>query len=207
MIGVNLIPVTMQLRQTLRQRLWGWALCNAAVGVAVVLPSALEWFNRAQADELRSRSLEVQEALSTAQAELRAVRDEADGLHLQLQRADALRSKRAWSGLLGLIAKNLPEGSWLTRLATDPASPHGASRGRPARAGPSGPQPDRPEVVTIEAPRKLRLVGFASTAGEPLTLVTNLKQTEVFSRVALEQSQLDRAHERAVFRFEVVCEW
>lgn len=210
MIQVNLIPAHVQLGQMRRQRLRVWAAGNAVVAVAVIVPFALEWLNQARAEELQARNVEVQQQLSAAAANLRAVRDEAEQLHLQIRRADALRSKRAWSGMLGLIAGCMPPGSWLTQLATDPPAPRGAGGAATPRSSPTISPTTKaatPPVVTIEAPRKLRLIGYASTAAEPLTLVTNLKDTGVFARVTLERSQLDHVNERAAFRFEVVCEW
>ena len=210
MIRVNLIPHDLQMRHMRRRRLKLWAVCNALTGLALLLPLGLEWLNRTEAETLRQGNLEVQRHLSTSQAELRGVRGEAEQRLLQIQRADALRSKRAWSGMIGLIARSLPPACWLTRVATDPAAPHGSggrvahsTPGRPGRPGSS----ETAEVVTIDAPRKLRLSGYASTPVEPLALVTNLKNQGIFSYVTLEQSQLEPAAAAPLFRFELVCGW
>ena len=61
--------------------------------------------------------------------------------------------------------------------------------------------------MTIDAPRKLRLIGYALNDAQPMEFVTRLKDAQVFQRVTLERSLLETSEEAQRFRFELVCEW
>jgi hypothetical protein len=63
------------------------------------------------------------------------------------------------------------------------------------------------EAVTIDAPRKMRLAGYATDAAEPHRFVANLKDTAIFSHIALERSQREPKLDGYYFFFELVCEW
>ena len=62
-------------------------------------------------------------------------------------------------------------------------------------------------MVTIEAPRKLRIAGYAPVAAHPYDIVSSLKETDVFASVALERSEREPVLDGSYFRFELVCEW
>ena len=95
---------------------------------------------------------------------------------------------------------------WLTSIATDPGAPTGAaSKSRPSSDGDE--EQDGSITVTIDAPRKMRLAGYATDAAEPYRFVANLKDTEVFSWIALERSQREAKLNGYYFLFELVCEW
>jgi Tfp pilus assembly protein PilN len=157
-------------------------------------------------------------------ASLRQLTSEVQDASLHLERARALRSKRAWSSLLATIGGALPERCWLTSMATDPASPAPGMRTIDAKA--RGGQPGttsasanaEQKVVLIDGPRALRISGYASDASDPLAFVTHLKETGLFRTVHLESFRSEptpgvlatRGTARgvdAIFRFDVLCEW
>ena len=61
--------------------------------------------------------------------------------------------------------------------------------------------------LTIDAPRRLRLAGFALNATDPLVFVTRLKDADIFRDVFLERSADDSRDDVPRYRFDVVCEW
>ena len=72
------------------------------------------------------------------------------------------------------------------------------------------PTPDRgtdAASVTIDAPRKINIVGFAPRAEDPITLVSRLKTSGAFQTVTLRWSFLETVEDGLYFRFDIVCEW
>lgn len=213
MVSVNLIPETVQTMHTRQRHLKLWGVMILASFGLLCIPWGMNWYQSARAEALRVESEGLQGRLKTTRTELRTHMTEANALLLQLQRAKALRSKRAWSGMIGLVGSCMPPGCWLTSLATDPETPtaigrmavNAAFKRNPANG--SDPKGADSATLTIEAPRKMRLVGYATDAAEPHMFVANLKDTEVFSRVALERSQREPVLDGYYFRFELICEW
>jgi len=129
----------------------------------------------------------------------------------QIQRADALRAKRAWSDLLAVVTSALPATGWLTVISTEPAQPsavqisHASTQPGPASSGSANPAPKGP--LMIEAPRELRISGYAATPGEPSSFVAGLKSASVFSVVELLQCRQEPVHDGSYYRFDVICKW
>ena len=219
----NLIPERVQLAQAQRRHLKRWSVALVGCAALIAVPLGMEWVGRSRLAELRVRNAQRQADLVSARTELRSVTTAADEAFLHLQRAKALRSKRAWSGMLTLMANCLPTECWLVSLATDPEVPPTAeAMGHPVQKTPTAPrrgtpgqetEKERDKVVTIEAPRKLRITGFAPDAAQPLAFVTRLKETQAFRQVTLERSLREPGQAVAprsgesYFRFELVCEW
>ena len=61
--------------------------------------------------------------------------------------------------------------------------------------------------MIIEVPRKLKIVGYATTPAEPHAFVTALKDSGVFTNVALERLLREPMLDGFYFRFELDCEW
>ncbi len=213
MVGVNLIPKTVQTMHTRQRHLKLWGVIILTSFGLLCIPLGMNWYQNARAKALRVENEDLQERLKATRTELRTRMTEASALLLQLQRAKALRSKRAWSGMIGLVGSCMPPGCWLTSLATDPETPTAMGRmavSAPVKRDPanrSDPKGADSVTLTIEAPRKMRLAGYATDAAEPHVFVANLKHTEVFSRVALERSQREPVLDGYYFRFELICEW
>ena len=207
MVSVNLIPKGVQLAQTRRRHLSRWTIAVAVAGVVLTVPLTLGWVRRAEAAHLRAQADQHQARLAQSRNDLETVTTELDRVLSQLERALALRSKRPWSPLLALIGGRMPKGCWLTSIGTDPATPSAGARrsGRPdsKRAKPATPT----STLIIEAPRKLRIAGYATDAAEPHEFVIGLKDTGIFSNVVLENLRREPALDGFYFRFELLCEW
>ncbi len=214
MVSVNLIPESIRAAQTRRRHLKTWTALTVVAAAASAVPIAAHWSQHVRRDELQALNEQLQADLTSARGELRTVTAEAGEVVLRLERANALRAKRSWSSLVALLASNLPDECWLISLATDPDVPSAAPPVRkgaaPAPPVPAGGAPalaEKAAVVTIDAPRKLRLIGQAADATGPLAFASRLKDTRVFSAVTLERSQRESAEQGTYFKFELICEW
>lgn len=206
--AANFIPAPIRSRLEHRRRMRWWIGVCAPIAGALLICAAIDAWRVTQLDALRQNSSAVQSQLTAKRADLRRIVEESAQLKLQIERADALRSKRAWSGMLSLVADRMPADCWLKSAATDPARPgNESSVARSPSAAPAGGAPESPKPVVLDAPRKLRLSGFAGDPVQPVAFVTALKQAGVFEQVALERAQWERWRDRSVFRFDVLCEW
>ncbi len=226
MVTVNLIPEGVQAAQARGRHIGRWAVCFAVTSAVAVVPLGAHWMQHVRIDELRAQSDKLQIDLAAARTELKTATAAANDAFLRIERAKALRTKRAWSNMLALIGSCLPKDCWLTSIATDPDVP---SVGPPLRkAAPSTDPassaaskegqrgstlgPEKPAVVTIDAPRKLRMFGEATDATQPLSFVTRLKESQVFREVTLERSLREKSNpgdgaDESNYRFELICEW
>jgi Tfp pilus assembly protein PilN len=210
MVTVNLIPESVQAAQARSRHFKRWAACLAVTAVVAVVPVGAHWMQHVRVDELRAQSDKLQTDLAAARVELKTVTAAANDSFLRIERAKALRTKRAWSDMLALIGSCLPKDCWLTSIATDPDVPPAAPVARktpPPSATPGTPAPEKPAVVIIDAPRKLRMTGEATDATQPLFFVTRLKESQVFREVTLERSLREKTEDESNFRFELICEW
>ena len=206
MVGIDLIPQSARFARARRRHIKAWALALAAAAALLVVPAIIAWSQQSDIARLRRRNDELQSGLAVARGKLRTVTATAKATLTRLERAKALRSKRAWSSILAEIDKRMTPGSWLTSIATDPKSPStraGNSRSRGTR----GKDQESKTSVAIEAPRKLRIAGYTTLAGEPHQLVRNLKSSGIFTAVTLVDSRREPALDASYYRFEVVCEW
>lgn len=210
MIAINLIPPNLLMAQTRRRHLRRWSAALTMAFIFLVVALGREWTQQALADELAAENTRVLSDLTLSRNTLKSVAAQTDQVDLQVRRAEALRAKRGWSRLIALIGHSLPAGCWLTSLTTDPARPGSGRRDLrpppPATAAAPGQKPTRSEF-TIEAPRKLRITGYAADPAEPLTFVTRLKESAVFRQVLLERSQREPVLDGIYYRFEIACEW
>lgn len=206
MISINLIPRNVRLAQALHRRLWRWASL-AVVGLLLLGASAgFDFARRGTADELRATNADLQVQVTRAQSNLRTITAELMSARNQLEHATALRTKRAWSGMIALIAGSMPENCWLTSIATDPDKPVLIRRkSRKAASKKAGEK--EPEMVVIDAPRRLKIMGYAKRASEPNEFVDRLNRTGVFRLVELEQSQREPILDGSYYRFQLFCEW
>jgi len=204
---LNLIPETLRHRHERRRRVRGWGVVLViAIGLLAV-PVTLDWSRKARAKRLRQEQADLVEVRSSMLAEWSTVREEVEETRAQIMRAEALRSKRGWSRLLALVAGAVPDRAWLTAVATDPPQPTGGAPERArVQAARSEPATER-ENVTVEAPRKLELHGFAPNAGDPIRFVQALKAADVFREVRLQRSSFTKVDDASFFRFNIVCEW
>ena len=207
MVVINLIPLAVQLAQKRRGRLRSWAAAMLLSVAALAVAGGLEAYRHLHAGELRTQSEQLSGQLEAARGELRALTLEVEQASCHLERAAALRSKRAWSGLLALIGSCIPDPCWLESIGTDPATP-AAGKAPQARVRRPGISPrTEASALRVDAPRRLRLVGYAPDAADPYVFVTNLKQAGVFADVRLGRSERQEIPEGSFFRFQLICEW
>lgn len=209
---INLIPLTVQIARARQRRFRRWAILVGATAAASLIPAMAQWTRERKLDDLRAARQTAEHEMNSARAELKALTTQSHELLLRLERANALRSKRNWSGMFSLLASALPAECWLTSLATDPdipppiqviAKPATAAGGAPGKA----PSANPPGPVSIDAPRRLRIAGNSRSASDPLAFVLKLKESGVFRDVVLERTQRVNADPTSPFRFEMVCEW
>ena len=205
MVRINLIPRAVRHAQQQRRHLKGWAAIASLSLTVALICLTLDWFEHARAVELHRQHDDLQVRLSVTGAELKEVAAEGDALFSQITRAKALQSKRAWSSMFTLIASCMPADGWLVSVATDPATP--ASSQARSRKDEKATEPPTQRAITIDAPRKLRIVGYAADAAQPHEIVTRLKESGIFARVSLEQAQREPMLDGSYYRFNMVCEW
>jgi Tfp pilus assembly protein PilN len=213
-IRFNLIPPATRLARRRRDHARRWIAAIVAAILLDCIPVASHWWSQREAEGLNGQLTNLVSEISTLRNDTKRLNSTAAELHAQIERAKALRSKRAWSRMLSLVANALPKPCWLITFATEPESPEGAAPQRkeptpnPASSGEGGKsgEPVAP-IVVIEAPRRLKLSGMAREATQPLVFVSALRETGVFKSVALERSLRGNGSDSEVFQFELVCEW
>jgi Tfp pilus assembly protein PilN len=207
MVRVNLISDTSQLAQIRRRRIRAWAVSTLSAASLLAIPLTIDRLQRTEAAELDVENGLVRAELARMRVGLAALKAQVDEAGAQLERAAALRTKRSWSALFAMIDTCMPQGCWLVSVATDPAAPL-AGGGRKTKVQVQGSSAEeKVAVVVIEAPRELRIAGYAVDPSEPLTFVSNLKETAVFTDVTLENLRTEPVLDGHYFRFELSCEW
>lgn len=204
MITVNLIPTSVQIEQSSRIRLKRWILVCLLSLAMVTLPWCYDWIKQSRTNILKIENQRTLTTLTTVRHTLQSLTKTLTESDLKLKRAKVLRSKRSWSGLMSMIATALPTRSWLILIATDPPIPAGA----PKRTFiVSSKESTIDETITIEVPHKLKLIGYAVDAAEPLIFVSNLKAFGIFTNVQLIRSYLEPVEDDKYYRFELICKW
>ena len=207
---INLIPAEVHHAAIQRSHLRRWALVVALAGVVAGIPYSLSLARNAQVSKLREEVEFVDLQNSKVRTQLRVATGQAQQLNSALERSRALRAKRAWSGMFALIASSLPADCWLHSVATEPDSP-GASVIRTAVVPTPAGAPVAAETVTIEAPRKLVLLGYSTSDSQPLVFVSNLRDSNAFTNVALQKAMRAPSETNAsaavLHQFEIACGW
>lgn len=206
MVTINLIPADVRLSMARRRHIRWWVASLTVAASFVLVALVVDWVHLATASELRAQDALLQAELTGIRAELESVTTESNKVLLQIERANGLRDKRAWSGLITLIGSSMPQQCWLSSIATDPQRPAAAAVGRSSKS-PRPKKKDSQRAITIDAPRKLRIRGYAPEPAQPLVFVTNLKRTGAFLAVSLESSKREPVLGGSYYRFDLVCEW
>jgi Tfp pilus assembly protein PilN len=206
MVSVNLIPSNVRLAQACRYRVKRWGVSIVAGLAVLAVPASIDWLQHARAAELHQERDRLNLEVAAVKTELRTLTAQVQEASVQLERANALRSKRAWSAMLATIEHCMPRGCWVTSIATDPAVPGpAASSAPPARRADS--TSERSQPVVIDAPRRLKITGYAADIAEPQEFIASLKDTGAFSRVLLGRTDREPVLDGTYFRFELSCEW
>jgi Tfp pilus assembly protein PilN len=205
--SVNLVPEAIRRAWSYRRKLIGWSLPAAFGASCLVALLGMEWIDRARAGTLDAESRRIAHALGDARQRETETTAESARVRSLVERARALRTKRSWSALLGVIGASLPRNTWMESLATDPpAPPPGQATVTAAKSREAGGE-SAPRTVTIEAPQRLVVNGVATEHSEIYALMTGLRDTGVFQSVTLLRSAADLQHVPPVVRFELTCDW
>ncbi|MGB0714656.1 MAG: PilN domain-containing protein [Phycisphaerae bacterium] len=206
MISINLIPKDILVARSRHRRAMRWlSACGLAVTMLTVV-AGVDWLNRSQLYKLSNRRDALRDKLVEVRKNLDNLTAVGDELKLQIERASALHAKRPWSGMLMMTASHLGDAMWLTRFATIPEVPQRRSR-RARDEVEDKEEEGKEETVQIDAPRKLRLEGFALEAGDATLLVAALQKEQIFNEVKLVQTQRHEERESVRFKFEIICSW
>ncbi len=206
MARINLIPAYILDRQQRRSRLHRWLVPMAAAFTCVLVMLWLTLSQRADASDVQVLTTQLLSQVATSQAELKVAQEKSVQLREQMERADSLRGKRAWTRIIAIVTQCLPKSAWLTSISTDPTVPSKLRTTKSSTIKTKDANKDA-ELVTIDAARKMRLLGYTAKPGEPNDLVRRLTTSGVFESVSLTQSRRQDVHDGSYFRFEVICEW
>lgn len=212
MIGINLIDDSVLAARLCKRYLRRWLTVVLATVAFAVFPVGLEASRQRSVQSLKLEKGVLTSQLESSSAKLTTVGMEIHALEAQAARADALRRKRPWSQLLGKIAEVMPEELWLVSLATVPSAPSGGNRNlipsAATRKSSSGAaDDDKPQVVTMEAPRALALEGYALAHKNLYEFMSLLKDTNLFADISLTRASEEPVLTAKAIRFKIECRW
>ncbi len=201
MISVNLLSPTVTFRRRQKARVRVWLIVVAVVAGLSAIPLGADLIKSAQAAALRRQVEPLNANVADARNRLDKVSAECRNLTTQLARADALRAKRDWAGLLQLIAGQIPPQVWLDSLETftaeAPSRPTGSARNK---------QPKNQNVV-IPGPAGMHIVGYATDNDWLYEFMSRLKLTGAFRTVELTMAGRVPVLQGAAVRFSLTCTW
>ncbi len=203
-VYVNLVPAALRMHAARRRRLTRWTLAVASSAALAAVAVGFSLHKQAQAAALRNEQRGLSAQLSETRAKLTAAADEGRRLKAEVQRADALRAKRCWSGMTGLVAACMPQEVWLTSMATDPHMP---SAGAPVPLRLAAANSNSSEPVTMSAPTLMQLHGYALDHERLYEFMAALKQTGVFRSVELLKAGAEPLRQATAIRFQLTCGW
>lgn len=206
MVTVNLIPQSVVVSQARRWRIKRWFISTLIAVCAVLIALGVDGLQLAKAAALQDELASVQAEISQVRSDLTTVAAQSEQIWHQIERAKAIRSKRSWSSLVALIDDLLPKNCWLVTFATDPHRPAGRRVQRKTTLAGALQEEDEGPII-IEAPRRIKIQGYAPSDAEPHAFIAALKAAGVFSEVVLERSQRQPLLNSYYFFFDAVCEW
>jgi hypothetical protein len=204
-VHVNLLPKDVQQSLAHRRRVRRWTVALALAAVGVCIPLGAETLQYTRIHRLRQVQADLQAQVRDLRKELERLTVESERVTLLSKHAESLRSKRNWSGLLHVMGTCLPESCWLASAATEPHVPPAASPRAPTTA--PGAAKAEPAPAAMEAPRKLRLTGYAADPALPHVFVKNLKDTRLFTTVLLARAAQEPTLKGSYLKFDLECEW
>ncbi len=209
MIAVNLINKSVVAGRRRRRRLRQWffvLMTSIAVGS---VPVWLEYSRRHLVRALTTEKELNEQLIASAQQQTRVLDVEVATIRAQLARANALRAKRTWSGLIATVTSAMPDAIWMTSLATVPSmapagdreiSPIGKTRG-------SNDQNSAASIVTLDAPREMDIQGYALRQKSIYDFVRELESGKMFANVRMTNATEESLPTGKAIRFHVRCSW
>lgn len=207
LIQLNFIPERLLFLRKRKRKCFRLAATAAICALLILAPLTAEWLNAARARELEQERGRINAALTEQRAKLRDTTDRTKQLRAQLDRANVLRSKRGWAGLVATISGAMPQGVWLTSLGTNPAKPSSSSVQRIAAASPKPGAPAVEVPNVLDGPTELVLEGYAQDHMVLWDFIQEVKQTEMFQDVTLVRSGVEPVLNSSAVRFNISCRW
>ncbi|MCB9851091.1 MAG: PilN domain-containing protein [Phycisphaerales bacterium] len=206
MVSVNLLPPNVTATRRRRERTRLWIVITATVTAVTAIPLALDVTNSARAAAIESRIGPQEARRDGILTELKETTAKCASLSTQIARADALRTKRDWAGLLTLVAERTPDSVWLTALKTQTRQ---GERPAPVSSSKKGKAPEKTEdkPVTLDGPSGIHLEGYALTHEALYEFMGALKAAEVFTTVELASADKEPVLEGTAVRFVIECVW
>jgi len=219
MTGVNLIPSRLLIQHAAKRRIRHWvAACLLLSGITLV-PMAVEGQQQARIHRLKLKVIDIEGRLSAVRGQVGATAQAVLDADAELARAQALMTKRSWSGLLWLVSSCVPDAVWLTsitapgpqgsqgRRAVGASRTSGRGRGKTVTltkdaAGVAGPQ-----RIVLAAPTELHVQGFALDHESLYDLMSQLKESDAFSSVMLVRAGMEPVFQGSAVRFVLTCKW
>lgn len=214
MIGVNLIDVALLTRRRRLRRIRRWAAIIVLTGLVGTVPAGVEYARERRLHMLNKDHVALRERIGAAQVRLNGVSADVRAIESQIARANALRSKRSWSRLLGHIGEILPEQMWLVSVSTDPARPTRGDRDyRPKEADDAKNKKKKEEeseedqVIRLEAPERFQFEGYALEHRHLYEFIESLKRGGHFSDVQITKAAEEPVLTGRAVRFKIECRW
>lgn len=203
MASVNLMSSKLRLARRRSHRIRAWVTAVTVMSILAAVPVSISAVQAARAAGIENDIVPVLDHLKAAHQKLDVLKQRGAVLSTQIDRADALRSKRHWSDLLALISRELPDELWLTQVTSRDAKVESTPVAAATATGPTA----GPEVVHIDGPGGLEIRGFAISHEWIYEWIKRLKDTSAFRRVELMESAAESVHRGEAVRFVLECEW
>lgn len=203
MSRVNLLSQKLRFARERSRRIRAWVTVVTLTSLLAAVPVTISAVQSARASSIESQIAPVLDHLGKSRQILKHHEQRSILLSTQIARAESLRSKRPWSDLLELIARDLPDQVWLTAVKSHEGKREGES-------SPSGPPTSRDveaEVIRINGPEGLEIRGFATSHEWIYEWISRLKNTSAFVNVELIEAASEPIHQGEAVRFVLECDW
>jgi Tfp pilus assembly protein PilN len=187
-----------------------WAMAATLASAVSSFPVGMEMSRNQRARALNAELSVINERVAMSTERHNKLSVQIGTLRTQIDRANALRSKRPWAALLEGISKSLPDDIWLSILATNPPRPAGGRKiiALPeSKIDPNDTQKPETTIITMEAPRALSLEGYSLTQQSLYEFMSRLKSTGLFIDVGLEKAAEEPVLTGKAVRFKIHCQW
>jgi len=203
MASVNLMSSKVRLARRRSHRIRSWITAVTLMSILSAVPVTISAVQAARAAGIENDIVPVLGHLKAAHQKLYGLKQRCAVLSTQIARADALRSKRPWSGLLVLMSRELPDEVWLTQIKSRDTK----FEGKATTPSPPSEPGAAPEVIHIDGPGGLEIHGFATSHDWIYEWMRRLKSSSVFARVELLESASEPVYRGEAVRFVLECEW
>lgn len=183
----------------------GW-ICALLVSVTVgAVPAIRSLVIEIQRHDLEQTRTELQKELSTVKTKVAQLEEDQKTLDSRIRSADAIRTKRSWSGLFNILGAAMPDEVWLTQMSTTPELPR-RQRLRSSRT--VAVQFSRQRSNSQDAdPTMINIKGYSLSHEKLIDFLAMLRQSDVFKEVQLISAQQEEKDGMRSISFEADCGW